>query len=239
MLDESEIERALVVTAHPDDVDFGAGATMATWSAAGIAVTYCVITDGDAGGFDPTVPRSQIPQIRRSEQIAAAAACGVSDVRFLGYRDGQLTVSHELRRDLSRVIRQVRPQRVVIQSPERNWNRIYSSHPDHLAAGEAAIQAVYPDARNPFAHPMLLQDEGLQEWSVPEVWVMAAKEPNHYVDVTDFFDAKLAALRAHESQTSHRPDLEEMIRGWLAGNAQSAELPQGRLAEAFMVVSTA
>ena len=211
---------------------------MASWSAAGIAVTYCVITDGDAGGFDPTVPRSQIPEIRRGEQIAAAAACGVSDVRFLGYRDGQLTVSHELRRDLSRVIRQVRPQRVVIQSPERNWNRIYSSHPDHLAAGEAAIQAVYPDARNPFAHPTLLQDEGLADWSVPEVWVMAAKEPNHYVDVTDFFDAKIAALRAHESQTAHRPDLEDMIRGWLTGNAQAAELPQGRLAEAFMVVST-
>ena len=238
MIDESEIERALVVTAHPDDVDFGAGATMASWSAAGIAVTYCVITDGDAGGFDPTVPRSQIPEIRRGEQIAAAAACGVSDVRFLGYRDGQLTVSHELRRDLSRVIRQVRPQRVVIQSPERNWNRIYSSHPDHLAAGEAAIQAVYPDARNPFAHPTLLQDEGLADWSVPEVWVMAAKEPNHYVDGTDFFDAKIAALRAHESQTAHRPDLEDMIRGWLTGNAQAAELPQGRLAEAFMVVST-
>ena len=238
MIDESEIERALVVTAHPDDVDFGAGATMASWSAAGIAVTYCVITDGDAGGFDPTVPRSQSPGIRRGEQIAAAAACGVSDVRFLGYRDGQLTVSHELRRDLSRVIRQVRPQRVVIQSPERNWNRIYSSHPDHLAAGEAAIQAVYPDARNPFAHPTLLQDEGLADWSVPEVWVMAAKEPNHYVDVTDFFDAKIAALRAHESQTAHRPDLEDMIRGWLTGNAQAAELPQGRLAEAFMVVST-
>ena len=238
MIDESEIERALVVTAHPDDVDFGAGATMASWSAAGIAVTYCVITDGDAGGFDPTVPRSQIPEIRRGEQIAAAAACGVSDVRFLGYRDGQLTVSHELRRDLSRVIRQVRPQRAVIQSPERNWNRIYSSHPDHLAAGEAAIQAVYPDARNPFAHPTLLQDEGLADWSVPEVWVMAAKEPNHYVDVTDFFDAKIAALRAHESQTAHRPDLEDMIRGWLTGNAQAAELPQGRLAEAFMVVST-
>ena len=238
MIDESEIERALVVTAHPDDVDFGAGATMASWSAAGIAVTYCVSTDGDAGGFDPTVPRSQIPELRRGEPIAAAAACGVSDVRFLGYRDGQLTVSHELRRDLSRVIRQVRPQRVVIQSPERNWNRIYSSHPDHLAAGEAAIQAVYPDARNPFAHPTLLQDEGLADWSVPEVWVMAAKEPNHYVDVTDFFDAKIAALRAHESQTAHRPDLEDMIRGWLTGNAQAAELPQGRLAEAFMVVST-
>lgn len=239
MLDDSEIERALVITAHPDDVDFGAGATMASWTAAGIDVTYCVITDGDAGGFDPNVPRSQIPTIRRAEQGAAAAACGVTDVRFLGYLDGQLTVSHELRRDLSRVIRQVRPHRVVIQSPDRNWNRIYSSHPDHLAAGEGAMQAVYPDSRNPFAHPTLLQDEGLADWSVPEVWVMAASEPNHYVDVTDYFEAKLTALRAHESQTGHRPELEDMVRGWLTANAKAAGLPTGRLAEAFMVVSTA
>lgn len=238
MLANSEVERALVVTAHPDDVDFGAGATIATWTDAGIDVTYCVITDGDAGGFDPNVPRSEIPGIRRAEQITAAANCGVTDVRFLGYRDGELTVSHDLRRDISRVIRQVRPQRVLIQSPERNWQRIYSSHPDHLAAGEAAIQAVYPDARNPFAHPTLLQDEDLEDWAVPEVWVMAAKDPNHFVDVTDVLDRKLAALRAHESQTAHRDDLEAMIRGWLAMNAKSAGLAEGRLAEAFMVVST-
>lgn len=239
MLNENEVERALVITAHPDDVDFGAGGTMATWSEAGIDITYCVITDGDAGGFDPDVPRSEIPRIRRAEQTAAAAECGVTDVRFLGYKDGQLTVTYELRRDLSRVIRQVRPQRVVIQSPDRNWNRVYSSHPDHLAAGEAAMQAVYPDSRNPFAHPSLLQDEALVEWSVPEVWVMAAKEPNHYVDVTGSFNAKLAALRAHESQTGHRPELEEMVRGWLEGNAKAAGFADGRLAEAFMVVSTA
>ena len=212
---------------------------MASWRAHGLAVTYCVITDGDAGGFDPTVPRSQIPSIRRAEQTAAAAACGVTDVRFLGYRDGELTVSHDLRRDISRVIRQVRPQRVVMQSPERNWDRIYSSHPDHLAAGEAAIQAVYPDARNPFAHPTLLQDEGLEDWAVPEVWVMSAKTPNHFVDVTDYFDAKIAALRAHESQTGHMDDLVERIERWLTVNAQAAGLDQGRLAEAFMVVSTA
>lgn len=238
MIEAHQVERVLVVTAHPDDVDFGAGATMAHWVADGIEVTYCVITDGDAGGFDPEVPRSEIPAIRRAEQAAAAAECGVTDVRFLGYKDGELTVSHGLRRDISRVIRQVRPQRVVIQSPERNWNRIYSSHPDHLAAGEAAIQAVYPDARNPFAHPTLLQDEGLAAWTVPEVWVMAAKEPNRYIDVTSFFGHKMSALRAHVSQTSHRPDLEDIVRGWLTGNAKAAGLPEGRLAEAFMVVST-
>lgn len=232
------ISRALVVTAHPDDVDFGAGGTMAKWAAEGIAITYCVVTDGDAGGFDPEVPRSEIPTIRRREQIAAAACCGVTDVRFLGYKDGELTVSHDLRRDISRVIRQARPERVVIQSPERNWNRIYSSHPDHLAAGEAAMQAVYPDSRNPFAHPTLLSDEGLDAWTVPEVWIMASAHANTYVDVTDQFETKLAALQAHESQTAHRPELEEMIRGWLERNAQEGGLEDGRLAEAFQAVST-
>ena len=230
------VERALVVTAHPDDVDFGAGGTVAHWVSQGTAVTYCVITDGDAGGFDPDVPRSQIPAIRRSEQTAAGECLGVTDVRFLGYRDGSLTVTMGLRRDISRVIRQVRPERMLIQSPERNWQRIQASHPDHLAAGEAALCAIYPDARNPFAHTELLADEGLSDWVVPEVWVMAGPQPTHAVDVSDFVDAKLAALRAHASQTAHMDDLDERIRGWLSGAAAQAGLSEGRYAETFQII---
>jgi LmbE family N-acetylglucosaminyl deacetylase len=239
LLPDSEVERVLVITAHPDDVDFGAGGTIAQFCEQGIDVTYCIITDGDAGGFDPTVPRSEIPGIRRSEQVAAAACCGVSDVRFLGYKDGELTVSHRLRRDISRVIRQVRPNRVIMQSPERNWKRIYASHPDHLAAGEAAIQAVYPDARNPFAHPTLLSDEGLEEWAVPEVWVLGTDKPNHIVDITDRFDTKIAALQAHTSQTAHLDDLTDRLRSWGESIAAAGGLPPGRLAEGFMVADTA
>ncbi len=239
MLDDSEVERILIVTAHPDDVDFGAAGTIAGWTAAGIDVSYCIVTDGDAGGFDPAVPRSEIPTIRRAEQTEAARLCGVTDVRFLGYRDGELTVTHDLRRDISRVIRQVRPQRLLTQSPERNWDRIQASHPDHLAAGEAAIQAVYPDARNPFAHVSLLRDEGLDAWTVPEVWLMAGAQPTQFVDVTDQFDTKIAALRAHESQTAHMDELPDFIRGWLVRNAAAAGWPEGRLAEAFRVVATA
>ncbi len=239
MIADAEVLRALVVTAHPDDVDFGAAGTMATWVEAGITVTYCIVTDGDAGGFDPDVPRSDIPTIRRAEQTAAAACVGVFDVRFLGYRDGELTVSHDLRRDISRVIRLVRPNRMLIQSPERNWQRIQASHPDHLAAGDAAIQAIYPDARNPFAHPSLLNDENLEAWTVPEVWVMASANTNHWVDVTDTYPRKLAALLAHESQTAHMSELDSMLRSWLTMNAKEAGLPDGRLAEAFMVVATA
>ena len=114
MLPDAEIERVLVVTAHPDDVDFGAGGTVASWTRAGLAVTYAIITNGDAGGFDPDVPREQIPAIRQAEQRAAGERLGVHDVRFLGYVDGELTVTHDLRRDISRVIRQVRPQRMVV-----------------------------------------------------------------------------------------------------------------------------
>ena len=239
MLDDSEVERILIVTAHPDDVDFGAAGTIAGWTAAGIDVSYCIVTDGDAGGFDPAVLRSEIPTIRRAEQTEAARLCGVTDVRFLGYRDGELTVTHDLRRDISRVIRQVRPQRLLTQSPDRNWERIQASHPDHLAAGEAAIQAVYPDARNPFAHVSLLRDEGLDAWTVPEVWLMAGDQPTQFVDVTDQFDTKIAALRAHESQTAHMDELPDFIRGWLVRNATAAGWPDGRLAEAFRVVATA
>ena len=239
MLDDAAVERILVVTAHPDDVDFGAAGTVATWTKAGYAVTYCVITSGDAGGFDPDVPRSQIAGIREAEQRAAAAEVGVTDVRFLGYPDGRLVPSIELRRDISRVIREVRPQRVLTQSPERNYERIYASHPDHLAAGEATLCAVYPDSRNPFAHPELLA-EGHEAWTVSETWLMAAPGAAHVVDVTDVYDRKFAALQRHVSQLPNAvEDLDTMLRGWLGRNAKAAGLPEGRLAEAFQILDTA
>ncbi|MGZ4589163.1 MAG: PIG-L deacetylase family protein [Actinomycetes bacterium] len=239
MLNDDEVERVLAVSAHPDDIDFGASGTIALWTAAGVEVSYCICTDGDAGGFDPSVDRAEIPGIRRAEQIEAAKQVGVHDVHFLGYRDGSLTPSIELRRDISRVIRQVRPQRMVIQSPDRNWARIGASHPDHLASGAAAIAAIYPDARNPFAHPELLHELGLEEWTVQETWVQAHPQNNHWVDITDVFDTKLAALRAHVSQTGHMEGFEERMRGWFGSNAAQAGLPEGRLAEGFFVVPTA
>src|SRR5205823_4166632 len=212
MLDDDEVQRALVIVAHPDDVDFGAAGTIATWTDAGIEVAYCVLTRGDAGGFDET-PRERMPALREAEQRAAAEAVGVKDVTFLDFPDGRLYVTDELRRDITRQIRRFRPQRVLCPSPERNWMRIGASHPDHLAAGEATLCAVYPDARNPFAHPELLAAEGLVEWKVREVWMMAAPVAllNHFVDITDVFDRKVAALRAHVSQTAEMPDLEGML----------------------------
>jgi LmbE family N-acetylglucosaminyl deacetylase len=234
----SDVDRVLVVVAHPDDVDFGAAGTVAAWTGAGVEVAYCVVTFGDAGGFDET-PREQMPALREAEQRAAAKVLGVADVTFLGYPDGRVSVTHELRRDITREIRRFRPRRVLAQSPQRNWQRIAASHPDHLAVGEAALCAVYPDARNRFAHPELLAAEGLEAWVVPEVWLMGGPQPNHYVDVTDTFGRKVEALRAHASQTAHLTDLETTLLTWDTANALTGGLAEGRLAEAYQVMVTA
>ncbi|PZS33026.1 MAG: PIG-L domain-containing protein [Pseudonocardiales bacterium] len=232
------MQRVLVVAAHPDDVDFGSGGAIATWTDAGLEVSYCIATDGDAGGFDPAVPRSAIAGIRQDEQRKAAAAVGVTDVEFLGYPDGQLVVSIALRRDITRAIRRARPDRVVVPSPQRDLRNVYVSHPDHQATGEAALCAIYPDARNPYAHPELLA-EGLEAHTVPEVWVTSSNDrADHYVDITDTFHRKIAALRAHTSQTAHMTNLEERMRGWSAMQAQAAGLAQGRLAEGYLVLDS-
>jgi LmbE family N-acetylglucosaminyl deacetylase len=238
VLDDTDVRRILVVTAHPDDVDFAAAGTVARWTDIGIEVAYCVLTDGDAGEHGYGMSRADVAAMRRAEQIAAAACVGVSDVRFLGYPDGRLEPSIGLRRDITRVIRQVRPDRLVCQSPERNYMRVQVSHPDHRAAGSAALDAVYPDARNPFAFPELVADDGLPAWTVREVWLSGSPQPGHYVDVTETFDRKLAALRSHVSQTGQMAGLEQMLRGWLGQAAARGGLPEGRLAEVFQVVET-
>jgi len=201
-LDDSQIERVLVVTAHPDDCDFAAAGTIALWTAKGIKVSYCICTNGDQGGEDPTVP------------------------------------TIELRKDIVRQIRISKPDRMVIQSPERNWDRLFSSHPDHMAAGEAAIQAVYPDSRNAFAFEDLLKNEGLEPWRVKEVWVTSTQNPDHFVDITTTFDKKMKALHSHVSQTAHNENLENMVREWGERNAQANNLPAGSVAEVFKIVNT-
>jgi LmbE family N-acetylglucosaminyl deacetylase len=230
-----DVARALLVMAHPDDVDFSAAGTVATWTEAGIEVSYLIVTDGDAGGFDDDVPREEIGPLRRTEQLAAAKCVGVTDVRFLGYSDGRVEATLDLRRDIARVIRQVRPDRVVIPSPERNYQRLAPSHPDHRAVGSAALDAVYPDARNPYAFPEL-RAEGHEAWTVREVWISASGSGEHFVDITEVFDRKVAALRSHASQISETADLEGMLRGFLSANAERGGLGEGRLAEAFQVI---
>jgi LmbE family N-acetylglucosaminyl deacetylase len=227
-----------VVTAHPDDVDFGSAGTVAAFTAAGLEVTYCIATSGEAGGSDRTMTRGDMAALRQDEQRAAAAVVGVSDVRFLGHPDGMVVANRELRRDISRVIRQVRPERVLSQSPERNLEFVFASHPDHLATGEAALDAVYPDARNPFAHPELLGDEGLEPWTVPELWIMGpgGEHAGVAVDTTATVERKVAALMCHKSQLPDPDAVAQRVQDWSRANAELAGLPEGRSAELFRVI---
>jgi LmbE family N-acetylglucosaminyl deacetylase len=235
---DSEIKRVLVINAHPDDSDFGASGTIAQWVKKGIQVSYVFCTNGDQGGEESGIAKEDMPEVRQREQREAGAVIGVKDITFLNYVDGHLESTIALRKDIVRQIRRVQPDRMLCQSPERNWERIGASHPDHLAAGEAAIQAVYPDARNPFAFTDLLEKENLQPWRVREVWVMGFAQPDYFVDVTETFDLKMKALHAHASQTSHNPDLDKMVREWGGRNAAAAGFAEGRLAEAFKIVNT-
>ncbi|WP_449063495.1 PIG-L deacetylase family protein [Planomonospora algeriensis] len=238
MLPENEISRVLAVTAHPDDVDFAAAATIARFTDRSVEVVYCVVTDGDAGGSDRELDNDGMAELRRAEQRDAAEIVGVRDVRFLGHRDGTVEQSLDLRRDITRVIRQVRPDLVITHTPERNYSFIAPSHPDHRAVGGAALDAVYPDARNPYAFPELLLDEGLAAWTVREVWLNGHETPDHYVDVTETFERKLAALRAHKSQTGHVQGLEDALRERFALMAQHAGFGADRYAEPFKRVVT-
>ena len=231
------VGRVLVVAAHPDDVDFGAAGSVAKWITQGTEVIYAIVTDGGAGGFDPHIERSKMPSIRRSEQVAAAKVVGVDQVDFLGYLDGELEVTIQLRRDISRVIRRYSPDRVLCQSPERNLARIFSSHPDHLAAGSATLSAVYPDARNPFTFVELIE-EGYLPHSVKDVVLQAHPEPDSYEDVTGFVDLKVKAVLAHASQHSDPMRTENMVRSWLSDAAGRAGLEPGGAAELFKYVAT-
>lgn len=231
--------RILVVVAHPDDVDFACGGSVARWAGEGDEVSYCILTDGDAGGYDESMGRTDMAQLRRREQRAAADVLGAKDIDWLGWPDGRLYVTHELRRDISRSIRRYRPDRVVVQSPMRDIRSMYGSHPDHTAAGEAAMCAVYPDARNPFAHSELLAEEGLEAWTVGETWVMSPNDrADTWVDVTDTIERKIDALRAHESQTAHMTELADRMQKWGHVVAKAAGFDRGRFAEGYLALDT-
>lgn len=235
--DHDRIERVLCFAAHPDDIDFGAAGTIAAWTAAGVQVSYCIMTDGDAGGFDPG-QRDEIVRLRTEEQQRAAALVGVTDIYYLHQRDGYLEASHEVIREVVRLTRQLRPDVVLAMHPERNWNRIQKSHPDHLAVGEAVTRAVYPALENPFAYPELAA-AGLEAYKLPWLWLFAGPEEreNHFVDVTAHVEAKLAAIHVHASQHPDAHAMERTVRDLMLGTGRRGGLDQGRSAEAFHKVT--
>lgn len=234
---DGSIKRALVVVAHPDDVDFGFAGTVATLTTLGVDVAYCLVTSGDAGGDDSTHTKEERAEMREAEQTAAAKEVGVSELTFLRFPDGLVEVTLLLRREIARTIRTYKPDLVITQSPERNYDRVQASHPDHLATGEATLRAVYPDARNPHAFPELIR-EGLEPHTVPLVW-LGGPNPNMVVDVTDQFPRKIAALRRHVSQVGDGEGLEERLREWLKRLAKDSGMPKGRLVEGFRRIATA
>ncbi|HTB09115.1 MAG TPA: PIG-L family deacetylase [Acidimicrobiales bacterium] len=233
---EPWLTRALVVVAHPDDVDFGTAGTIAYLTNRGVDVAYCLVTSGDAGGDDSTDTREERMAVREAEQTSAAKEVGVTNLTFLHWPDGRVETTMALRREIARVIRLHRPQLVITQNPERNYERIFSSHPDHMATGEATLRAVYPDARNPHAFPELIR-EGFEPHTVSQVWVGGAS-PTMVVDITKTFDQKFDALSKHVSQIGGRKGLKKMLRTWSAATAESAGMKEGRLAEGFRVVIT-
>jgi LmbE family N-acetylglucosaminyl deacetylase len=233
---KKQFERVLCVVAHPDDIDFGASGTIAYLVSQGCKVAYVMVTSGDAGGDDSKLSRRQRAAIRENEQRNAAMAVGVQSVAFLGYRDGLVESSLKLRKDIAQKIRAFKPDLVITQNPERNWERIYASHPDHMAAGDATIKAVYPDARNPHAFPRLLRN-GYMPHTVPEVWVTGS-EPNMAVDITKYFKFKVAALSQHVSQIGDGAELEDRLKSWAVSNAEAAGMKKNRLAETFRRIET-
>jgi LmbE family N-acetylglucosaminyl deacetylase len=238
MTDERPVRRVLTVTAHPDDVDFGSAGTIASLTDAGVEVGYCLVTNGDAGGFDPSVPRSEIASIRQREQTAAAKVVGVDHLVFLGYPDGAVQPTLQLRKDISREIRRFKPDVVITQNPNWDFNRIYGSHPDHRYTGEATLCAVYPDARNPFTFTDLL-DEGFEPHSAWQVWIAGGPKPTKFVDTTQQFDRKIEALLCHESQHQNPDGMKARVRAWNEELARVGGLPEGHTAEAYLVVETA
>lgn len=199
-----EIQRVMVVFAHPDDAEFGSAGTAARMAQEGKEVVYVVTTDGSKGSADPEMTPEKLTALRKREQLDAAGVAGVKHVEFLDFEDGMLQPTLELRRAISAAIRRFKPDVVIAQSPVRDLaSATFVQHPDHLATGEATMGAVYPCARDRMTFPELLA-QGLEPHAVKELWITGTEGADHFVDIGSTVPTKINALRAHHSQVSHR-----------------------------------
>lgn len=206
----ASFDRVMGVFAHPDDPEFFCGGTFAKWAAEGKVITFVLATSGDKGSSDLTITSEQLSAIREVEERAAAAQLGVQDVVFLRYPDGELQPTLELRRQITRLIRLKLPDVLVTNDPTARWfGSHYINHPDHRAIGDAALDAVFPSARDHLTFPELYRHEGLAPHKVRQVYLCGTHEANARVDVTDHLATKIRALREHKSQIA---DMEAMER---------------------------
>jgi len=204
-------ERVLVVVAHPDDAETGAGGTIATLVRQGARVTYVIVTSGTTGSSDRAMTPERLARIRETEQRNAARALGVAHVEFLGYKDGDVADTRDLRRDITREIRKWRPDRVIAQNPRRTLN-LFASHRDHRVTGGVVLDCVYPLARDHLAFPELLPE--YEPHRVGEVYIVKWQEEDHQlvVDISETMDAKLRAIACHRSQFPDFPAMEARVR---------------------------
>jgi len=184
----------MVITAHPDDIEFGCGGSVAAWKKQGKSVVYVICTSGDKGSSDPEMDTEKLAKIREQEQLDAAAVLGVSDVVFLRYPDQGLEDSPQLRKDIVREMRRFRPRVVVTMDPYRK----YIWHRDHRICGQVVLDGVYPFVRDPLAYPDLLAD--YPPHKVAEIWFFGSEEPNYRIDISSEFDLKMTSLYCHVCQ---------------------------------------
>ncbi|MGD0625423.1 MAG: PIG-L deacetylase family protein [Thermodesulfobacteriota bacterium] len=219
-----EFQRAMVIIAHPDDAEVQCAGTIALWVEAGRKVTYVVLTRGDKGTQDPSMIAEALARLRREEQLRAAEELGVGKVLFLENGDGELEVTMERRRALTRIIREYQPEVLVTHDP---WMR-YQLHPDHRASGTLALDAMI-SARDRLYFPEQI-DQGLNPCRVRRALLFASDQPDFWVDIEQTLDKKIKALGQHQSQVSQWPRWEE----WLRKRAENAGASQGlKFAEPF------
>lgn len=232
--EQPEVRCVMVIVAHPDDAEFSSAGTVAKWAREGKEIVYVLCTSGDKGTSDPTISPAQVAEIRRREQQNACLVLGVKEVVFLGYEDGVLESTLQLRRDVVRQIRRFKPDVVICPDPVTRWHgQQFLNHPDHRAAGDAALDSVYPSARDPHVFPELLA-EGLQPHKVGEVYIISRENADVFVDIGDTIDTKIAALYEHASQVGDRKD---QVAEWVRDGARRmAEGQPMEYAEGFKYV---
>lgn len=197
---ETGPKRVMVIMAHPDDPEFFSGGTIALWAREGAEIIYLILTNGNKGSDDPKITPEQLSELRRKEQQKAASLLGVKTIIFLDEPDGELQATLQVRQRVVREIRRHRPQVVICPDPTAYYfGNSYINHPDHRAAGQVALEAIFPAARNRMYHSQLL-DEGLMPHAVHEIYLAGALQPDRWVDITDVMDLKIQAIRSHASQ---------------------------------------